>query len=253
VRVAVVSDDATAAAALDRYVVPWLPRAAIDGTAADRRVQVLRAAGGAKLDVLIDDAVVATVLDPPAAVAIVQRAIDETFVQRQGSVAVVHSGVVAHANRAILVPGPTGAGKSTLVAELVRQGAAYLSDEYALIDGDGRVHPYPRPLLLRDGSRTGRPVLASELGGTVAREPMPASLVLELRYDGGAALELETVSQGEAVLLLLRNTPQVLADQPWILAPLQRAAERVACYTGLRGEARESASTILRLAAAREP
>ena len=45
------------------------------------------------------------------------------------------------------------------------------------------------------------------------------------------------MSQAEGVLLLLRNTPQALADQPWILAPLERAVGDAACYAGLRGEA----------------
>ena len=58
------------------------------------------------------------------------------------------------------------------------------------------------------------------------------------------------MSQGEGVLLLLRNTPQVLADQPWILVPLERAVGTAACYTGRRGEAGEAAAEILRLAAA---
>ena len=49
-------------------------------------------------------------------------------------------------------------------------------------------------------------------------------------------------------MLLLRNTPQVLADQPWILAPLERAVGDAACYAGLRGEAREAAAAILQLA-----
>jgi hypothetical protein len=46
------------------------------------------------------------------------------------------------------------------------------------------------------------------------------------------------MSQAEGVLLLLRNTPQALADQPWILTPLERAVGDAACYAGLRGEAR---------------
>ena len=36
--------------------------------------------------------------------------------------------------RAIVIPGRTFSGKSTLVAELVRAGATYYSDEYAVED-----------------------------------------------------------------------------------------------------------------------
>ncbi len=178
-----------------------------------------------------------------------QRALDDAVVRCQSEVAVVHGGAVAHGGRAIILPAPTGAGKSTLVAELVRRGAAYLSDEYALIDVDGRVHPYPRPLLLRDESGDDLPPrLAAELGGTVAHEPMRASLIMGVRHVPDAALIPKATSQAEGVLLLLRNTPQALADQPWILTPLARAVEGAACYVGLRGEASEAATEILRLA-----
>jgi hypothetical protein len=248
VRLAVASDSADVAEALNRYVLPWLPRAAMDGEA-DRLVEVRRVGDEAGLEVLVDGAVVDAAPSALAAIPPVQRALDEAVVQRQTAVAVVHGGAVGHQGRAILLPGPTGAGKSTLVAALVQRGALYLSDEYALIDAAGRVHPYPRPLLLRNGGAGGdRPVLPIELGGKVAHEPMAASLVVGVCYAAGAAWSLQAVSQGDGVLLLLRNTPQVLIDQPWILAPLERAVESATCYAGRRGEAGEAATALLQLA-----
>ena len=174
VHLAVAGDSAALVEALDRYLLPWLPRAAINGEPADRLVEVRWAAKSSGLEILIDGAVADTAPSPLAAIASAQRALDEAVVRRQAEVVVVHGGVVGRDGRAILLPAPSGAGKSALVAELVRQGALYFSDEYALIDSAGLVHPYPRTLLLRDGSGDGRPVLATELGGTVAREPMPA-------------------------------------------------------------------------------
>jgi hypothetical protein len=248
VRLAVLGDSAAAKEALDRHVVPWVPRAAFDGETADRLVQVRRASDGAGVEVLVDGVVAAAAPTPLAAIPWVQRALDEAVVQRQRDIAVVHCGVVAHRGRAILLPGPTRAGKSTLVAELVRRGAPYFSDEYALIDAAGRVHPYPRSLLLRDASDDVRPRLAADLGGTVAHEPIPAGLILGVRYAADTTITVRPVSQGEGLLLLLRNTPQVLVDQPWILTPLERTIGSAACYAGLRGEAGEAAAAILRLA-----
>jgi hypothetical protein len=249
-RLAVVGDSPAMVEALDRYVLPWLPRATIDGETADRLVEVRRAGDGIGVEVLIDGAVAEAASSPLAAIPSVQRALDEAVLRHQADVVVVHGGVIGHRGHAILLPAPSGAGKSTLVAELVRRGALYLSDEYALIDSAGRVHPYPRALVLRDGSAEGRPVLAADLGGTVARQPLPVGLIVGLRYAGEAPLDLKPVSQGEGVLLLLRNTPQVLADQPWILKPVERAVGTAACYTGRRGEAREAARELLRLRAA---
>src|SRR3954452_6291040 len=56
----------------------------------------------------------------------------------------IHAGVVRHGGHAIVIPGHSGAGKTTLTAALVRAGASYYSDEYAVLDDDGLVHPYPR-------------------------------------------------------------------------------------------------------------
>ena len=54
----------------------------------------------------------------------------------------VHAGVVGWKGQAIVIPGRSYSGKSTLVAELVRAGATYYSDEYAVLDARGRVHPF---------------------------------------------------------------------------------------------------------------
>ena len=61
----------------------------------------------------------------------------------------IHAGVVAHRGRGIVIPGDSFSGKTTLVAELVRAGAGYYSDEFAVIDAEGLVHPYARPLSFR--------------------------------------------------------------------------------------------------------
>ena len=61
----------------------------------------------------------------------------------------VHAGVVGWNGQAIVIPGLSHSGKTTLVHQLVRAGATYYSDEYAVLDARGRVHPYPRPLGMR--------------------------------------------------------------------------------------------------------
>jgi len=57
----------------------------------------------------------------------------------------VHAAAVAWQGSVIVVPGRTCTGKSTLAAALVRAGAAYYSDEFAVIDEAGLVHPFARP------------------------------------------------------------------------------------------------------------
>ncbi len=67
--------------------------------------------------------------------------------------AMIHAGVVAKENKAVLLPATTQGGKSTLTAALVHAGFRFLSDDTAAIDGpSGRVHPFPLGLSLRTGS-----------------------------------------------------------------------------------------------------
>ena len=84
----------------------------------------------------------------------------------------VHAGVVAWGGRAIVIPGPSHSGKSTLVAALVSQGATYYSDEYAVIDLEGRIHAFPREIRLRPDILQQQIAAAPELGdGGPLRSP----------------------------------------------------------------------------------
>jgi hypothetical protein len=58
----------------------------------------------------------------------------------------VRAAVAGWGDNAILILGPPSSGRSTLLGALLRAGAAYYSDRYAVLDGKGRVHPYPTPL-----------------------------------------------------------------------------------------------------------
>lgn len=171
------------------------------------------------------------------------RLLDEAVVGRLREFSAVHAGVVEIGGKVVLLPGGTHAGKSTLVAELVARGATYFSDEYAVIDRAGAVHPYPRPLLMRQsGQEQQLPVLAQ---GAVGRQAAPVGWVLEMRYEG--EWRVEQIPQSEGLLILLKNTPHVLSEQPGILERLGRASASGKCFTGRRGEAGAAAEKILAL------
>src|SRR4051794_11798184 len=53
----------------------------------------------------------------------------------------VHAGVVSWRGRAIVLPGRSLSGKTTLVIELLKAGADYYSDEFAVFDAHGLIHP----------------------------------------------------------------------------------------------------------------
>src|SRR5215470_1069109 len=78
----------------------------------------------------------------------------------------VHAGVVGWNGQAIVIPGRSFSGKSSLVKALVKAGADYCSDEFAVLDERGRVHPYPTPLAIRqDAGSVAREYKVEDLGG----------------------------------------------------------------------------------------
>ena len=63
----------------------------------------------------------------------------------------VHAAVLERQGQALVLPGPSGVGKSTLCAALVARGWRLLSDEVAMIrPRDGLLQPYPRPISLKN-------------------------------------------------------------------------------------------------------
>jgi hypothetical protein len=156
----VATADLEAHTTLDRYVLPFSPRVDSARDQPDIVVRVARVVE--EFELSIDGVVVASASRVISLVPALIRVLDETVIQRLTTLRAVHAGAVVLGERALLMPGATHAGKSSLVAELLRRGATYFSDEYALIDSEGRVHPYPRPLLLRNGSPEQYPVLPRE-------------------------------------------------------------------------------------------
>jgi hypothetical protein len=160
----------------------------------------------------------------------------------------VHAGVVGWRGRAILVPGRSRTGKTTLVAELVKAGAEYYSDEFAVLDAEGRVHPFPKPLSVRGEGGCdlhARRQSAEELGGVCGREPLPVGLVVLVQYEPGASWRPRRLSSGQAVLEMLSHTVPARLRPEDSLAALGRVVEGATVLQGERGEARELASRLL--------
>jgi hypothetical protein len=158
----------------------------------------------------------------------------------------VHAGVVGWRGQAIVIPGRSFTGKSTLVAALVRAGADYYSDEFAVLDERGRVHAYPKPVSLRrDGGRR-RLVSHEELGGRAGSEPLPVGRVVLTEYRSDARWRPRRYSPGRAVLELFANTVPARRRPAAALATLRRAVGQALVFKGCRGEADEVASRLLR-------
>jgi hypothetical protein len=61
----------------------------------------------------------------------------------------VHAAALVNGGRAVLFPGQSGSGKSSLAAWLILQGWSYLTDELVFLTDDGLIRPFTRPLSLR--------------------------------------------------------------------------------------------------------
>jgi len=159
----------------------------------------------------------------------------------------VHAGVVGWKGQAIVVPGRSYSGKSTLVAELVRAGATYYSDEYAVLDSRGRVHPFLKPLELREeGEFIQTKITAAELGGHSGNKPLPVKLVLMTQFKSGARWRPRKLTAGRGVLELLFNTVSARRSPERALATLQRVAAQADVLKGVRGNATEVVDSVLK-------
>jgi len=164
----------------------------------------------------------------------------------------VHAGVVGWEGGAIVVPGQTLSGKTTLVAALLAAGAEYYSDEFAVVGADGLVHPYARPLSLRPEAG-GRPrrVRAETMGCHLANGPTSIHMVVATRYTHGCTLSPTRLSAGETVLELFANTVSARRQPAEALALLRKATSGALGFRGIRGEVQQAAESILDTASRR--
>jgi len=159
----------------------------------------------------------------------------------------VHAGVVGWKGQAIVIPGRSYTGKSTLVAELVRAGATYYSDEYAVLDARGRVHPYFKPIELREeGTFRQSKFDVGELGGLIGKKSLPVGLVLLTHYKSGASWRPRRLTAGKGVLEMLYNTVSARRAPERALSALRHVAARAQILKGVRGDSAEVTPAILK-------
>ena len=158
----------------------------------------------------------------------------------------VHAGVVAFDERAIVMPGPSFSGKTTLVAECVRAGATYYSDELAALDRHGLVHPYPKPLSIRASGLSQTDHDIATFGGAAGTDAIPVGSIIFSQYRPGASWHPQPLSPGDAVLALLSNAAPAHERPDQTLTALTRAVGGALVVEGERGDAAEVVHQLLR-------
>lgn len=148
--------------------------------------------------------------------------------QRLNAYLLLHAGVVARGEHALILPAAPGSGKSTLACALHLAGWRFFSDEFGVIDPDsGEALPMLKPGALKNrsieviGARPGAvlgPVFPGTRKGDVAhfvpdrdshalrhRGAHPRLLVFP-RYQAGARLSCRPVPPAEAAMRLGLNS-----------------------------------------------
>jgi hypothetical protein len=184
---------------------------------------------------------VASGLESAVSLHIAEHAPDRVF---------LHAGCIALNGRAIIVPGRTFSGKTSLVAAFLRAGATYYSDEYAVLDERGLVHPFPRLLSIRNAPGTPPDkVSAASFAAPVGVEPIEAGGVIYSTFDperAGKPWRPRALSPGRMTLALLDNAVPARNRPGAVLLAIKHVAERALGWNGPRGEADTVVRYVLR-------
>jgi len=184
----------------------------------------LTAAGIDRLDLWIGDTLAAADVPTAEAPSRALASLNRWICYAPGPLLVLHAAAAARSGRAVALVGDSGAGKSSLVAALVRAGWTYLSDEAIGVDADANFHPYPRPITLRRGSWSALADMEARLPAdrerfaatewhvpalsldAVADGPMPPRAVILVRHAPGARADLRPITRGAAIEQLARQS-----------------------------------------------
>lgn len=156
----------------------------------------------------------------------------------------IHAGAIRWKDQTVLIAGRSRSGKTTLVTEFLKSGAAYYSDDFATIDHSGCLHSYPRDLSVRTQDDTCEK-LRPEIFGAVRAEPAPISMVLLTEYAEDARWSPKPISRGQGILRLLENTPSARKQPLFALNVLRNALTKAEVHHGHRGDKAESVELIL--------
>jgi hypothetical protein len=201
---------------------------ALDGSGAPR-VRVEEGAGG-RLRLTSGEAFVYETADEGDLLCSLELQLESEKERLLVGRTVFHAAVVTSESGALAVFGRTMAGKTTLVTALVELGFSYVTDDSAIVNEDGTISPYPRPLNLRSGASA----LLGTLGGrfervdytvergsrveylvptaaATASGPCRPSLVAFLERDR-SELAIASISAAEATARILEHT--LRADPP---------------------------------------
>ena len=155
----------------------------------------------------------------------------------------IHAAALARNGKAVVLCGPSHAGKSTLAAWLTHRGWGVLTDEVGLLDISEPTTTTVRPFWRPVGVRRGGPidavvdvpgdeaevlVPATRLGGL--GEPAPLVALVCPAYADGADGELTPLSPAEALTNVAEQLPSLARDGSTVFHALAEIVTRVPSF-----------------------
>ncbi len=159
----------------------------------------------------------------------------------------LHAGAVAYQDKAIIIPARSFSGKTTLVAELAGRGLGYYSDEYAVIDKDGMLHPFTKQLSMRGiiNSYEQVDMDVEEFGGRKAEKPINIGLILVSTYKKGSKFMPKLLSSGEGIIESIANSVSIRQNPEFVLKVLGKVMNQAKVVKTNRTEAKQFADKFL--------
>ncbi len=159
----------------------------------------------------------------------------------------IHAGAVGWKDSAIIIPGTSFSGKTTLVSELIKAGAVYYSDEYAVLDKEGNLHPYPKMLSMRGIIDDFQQLdTAPEVfGARIGSKPIPVKMILITQYKKNGRWKPQIMKTGEGLMEVLKHTIPIRLKPEFVLNVLKKTASRAIITKSKRGEAINAVPSVL--------
>lgn len=160
----------------------------------------------------------------------------------------IHAGVVGLNGKAILFPGNSFSGKTTLVSTLIKQGAHYYSDEYAVIDENGLNYPFPKTLSVRGITDKYKQfeIEPKSLGAIMGVEPLPVGAIILTEFEQDAKWEPNVLSAGNGILEILPNVISIRINPKFTLDVLNIIANRAIITKSKRGDSLQAVNFLLK-------
>src|SRR5216683_6399400 len=133
----------------------------------------------------------------------------------------------------MIFPGYSYAGKSTLVWSLLQAGAVYYSDEYAVFDEQGAIHPFQSPLHLRSPGGDRQFIMPNSFGSV----PHAPQVVVFVTYQPRSVWQPRVLRPSETMLQLIRNSVGIRRNPSFVLPVIRKVSMHARAFAGVRGEA----------------